>query len=360
MLYWVAFIALISMSLSTIITTSSQFTSLMLPIFLFSILIMPLMENSRKNIKIISSTGILLFVTNQLLFQISLLEGLIIFLGVGIFIIKTGFTNLYFVKKESEDDIIFSKPRSSFKLLLDNLSSFILPILNPFQLTQQIFHAFGQMISHGRNIRDMPHPYDYEQKTEFKLPFKGKWTVAGGGIKKEHSHSWNVLNQRYGYDFFIADSEGKTHENDGDELEDYFCYGRDVIAPADGEIIKTKDGIRDFPKPETKSIDHVCRDFRGNFLMIKHSEDEYSFIAHLIPGSIQISEGEKVKQGQKLGECGNSGHSTEPHIHFHVQDHPNFYLGMGLPIMFSKIVANGIKKEKTYIKGGQKIKNVEL
>lgn len=368
-LYWVAIIALILNLFFTLIPTLSQFTSMILLIFLFSIFIMPLMDDSRKTIKIISSSAIIIYFTNLLLFQISLLESLMIFIGVGIFIIKTSFKNLYFVKKKarndnkSENNIIFSKRSRegfSFKLLLDNLCSFILPFFNPFQLTQQILHVFGQMIIFIRNSGDFSQIEDHTQNTKFLLPFKGTWTVGKGGIKKEYSHSWEVLNQRYGYDFLITDSEGKTHKGKGDELRDYFSYGRDVIAPADGEIIKAKDGIRDFPKPETMRVDHICRDFRGNFLMIKHSEDEYSFIGHLIPGSIQVTEGEKVKQGQKLGECGNSGHSTEPHIHFHVQNHPNFYLGMGLPIMFSKIEVNGIKKEKIYIKEGQKIKNVEL
>ncbi len=360
-LYWIAFIALILNLLFNLIPTLSQFISVILPIFLFSILIMPLMDNSKNSIKIISLVGIMLYFTNHFLFQISLLEASMIFLGVGIFIIKTGFSDIYSAKKRSDQNVIFSKPsreRSSFKLLLDYLSSLILPILNPFQLTQQIFHVFGQMISLGRNIRDIPHPDDYDQKTEFELPFKGTWTVANGGIRKEDSHSWNIINQRYAYDLVKSDPKGKTHDQEGDKPEDYLCYRKDVLAPADGKIIKVRDGIRDFPMPGTMRTDHMCKDFRGNFLMIKHNENEFSFIAHLIPGSIQVAEGEKVEQGEKLAECGNSGHSTEPHIHFHVQNHPNFYLGMGLPIKFKKVKIDGVEEKNAYIRKGERVQNL--
>jgi murein DD-endopeptidase MepM/ murein hydrolase activator NlpD len=81
------------------------------------------------------------------------------------------------------------------------------------------------------------------------------------------------------------------------------------------------------------------KDFRGNFVIIKHHDKEYSFIAHFRLDSINVKKGQKVIQGQVIGLCGNSGHSTEPHIHFHLQDSANFWIATGLPIKFTKFEA---------------------
>ncbi len=89
--------------------------------------------------------------------------------------------------------------------------------------------------------------------------------------------------------------------------------------------------------------------------MIKHNDQEYSFLAHFIPGSIKVKEGDTVKRGQVIGKCGNSGHSTEPHLHFHFQDHPNFYLGRGIPIKFKDLKINGEAKSESYIKKEERV-----
>lgn len=106
------------------------------------------------------------------------------------------------------------------------------------------------------------------------------------------------------------------------------------------------------------------RDIRGNHVTIDHG-GEYSVLAHLTPGSISLEEGQQVKQGDLVGHCGNSGNSTEPHLHFHIQDHPNFFLGMGLPIQFEHIEIEhptenlSEKHEQAYIEAGQRVRQWE-
>jgi len=73
---------------------------------------------------------------------------------------------------------------------------------------------------------------------------------------------------------------------------------------------------------------------------IRHAANEYSFLAYLVPGSICVKVGDMIKQGTLIGLCGNSGHSTEPHLHFHVQDHADFFQAAGLPVKFSDAVVN--------------------
>ncbi|MCK8825487.1 M23 family metallopeptidase [Fuchsiella alkaliacetigena] len=266
----------------------------------------------------------------------------------------------FFFSKNSKEEVKDDSPTPIKKELnvknkFNEVSSLILSFLNPFQLIQQILFIFGEMILSFK--KDYLSVEDYEQKIDFELPLQGEWFVANGGSTKETSHSWDLKTQRFAYDFIKVDNEKKSYSSTGEELEDYYCYSEPVLSPADGKVIKVNDGIREHKSPGTMKMDFLARDFRGNFVIIKHQDQEYSFLAHMIPGSIKVEEGEKIKKGKEIGKCGNSGHSTEPHLHFQVQNHPNFYLGTSLPIKFSNIQANGKYYKDIYIKKGQRVKN---
>jgi murein DD-endopeptidase MepM/ murein hydrolase activator NlpD len=193
---------------------------------------------------------------------------------------------------------------------------------------------FGQLIAVIRRRGHLPDAASHVQQARYTLPFRGEWFVFNGGVTQATSHSWDILAQRYAYDFVIADAALMRHRDEGKTLTDYFCYGQDVLAPAEGEVVAVRDGVRDAPRSGSGWVDFLAGDFRGNHVVIKHIEGEYSFLAHLIPGSITVRKGERVQRGQRIGRCGNSGHSTEPHLHFHVQDHPNFWIAAGVPVRF--------------------------
>lgn len=230
---------------------------------------------------------------------------------------------------------------------------------NPHLLYQILLHTFGQLLAILRWKNSPPLPENYCQKTKFSLPFEGFWVAENGGVSKEESHSWHVVNQRYAYDFVIKDEQGKTYKNDGKQLEDYYAFGKPILAPADGVVIQVRNDIPD--NSNIGRIDWKAKDFRGNFIVIKHAKNEYSFLAHLKHGSIRVKIGDRVKRGQIIGLCGNSGHSTELHLHFHVQDHPNFFLAVSLPIKFTTFCLkelNAIKHIKCgYVVRGQQIAN---
>jgi murein DD-endopeptidase MepM/ murein hydrolase activator NlpD len=98
---------------------------------------------------------------------------------------------------------------------------------------------------------------------------------------------------------------------------------------------------------------------QGNHIIIRHSKKEYSLIAHLKPKSVTVKKGQKVKQGQVIAQCGNSGNTTEPHIHFQMNNGKNFFTTAGLPIKFKNVVV--IENNKTsatgYISKGQFAEN---
>jgi hypothetical protein len=173
--------------------------------------------------------------------------------------------------------------------------------------------------------------------TELSLPFKGQWLVFWGGDTKAVNHHHDVTAQRFAFDLLGVDAMGETHRGDGSKNEDYFCFSREVIAPADGIVVEAIDGVRD-NKPG--SMNPYC--LVGNCVVIQHRTNEFSVLAHFQRGSILVKVGEQVKRGQLLGKCGNSGNSSEPHLHYQLQDSPIFQDALGIKCVFQKV---GLAKE---------------
>lgn len=152
-------------------------------------------------------------------------------------------------------------------------------------------------------------------KTKLRLPFAGQWLVMNGGDSKEVNHHSGIRPQNYAFDFKIIDDNGRDFKIDGKESNDYYAFGQPILTPADGTIVEAVDGVRD---NEPGFGNYLAG--AGNFIIIQHQPDEFSFIAHLKQGSVKVKPGESVKTGQQLGECGNSGQSFERHVHYHLQD----------------------------------------
>lgn len=148
------------------------------------------------------------------------------------------------------------------------------------------------------------------------LPFFGEWNVTQGhNGEYTHKSDW-----KHALDFEIIDEEKKTYKNSGDFLEDYYCYNKIVVAPADGQVESIIDDFDDNIIGQ-KDLEHNW----GNTIVIKHSEQLYTKLSHLKKGSFEVKEGDKVKRGDPLARCGNSGLSPYPHLHFQVQATP--YVG---------------------------------
>ncbi|MCK7505780.1 MAG: M23 family metallopeptidase [Desulfobacterales bacterium] len=104
----------------------------------------------------------------------------------------------------------------------------------------------------------------------------------------------------------------EPYVNGSDKLEDYGCYGVPVVAPANGLIVKARDGEPD-EVPGMVSNNFTAPE--GNFVAIQLDETgTYLIIAHLKAGSVTVKTGDTVVEGQVIGACGNSGNTSEPHI----------------------------------------------
>ncbi|MCP5060201.1 MAG: M23 family metallopeptidase [bacterium] len=230
---------------------------------------------------------------------------------------------------------------------------------SPILFLQDLVYALGQILLLIADRSSRAGLDDLEQAVEYHLPFEGVWSVANGGPDRSQSHSWSIVSQRYAYDFNVIADEGTSYRHDGRELEDFLAYGRAILAPAPGVVVRARDGMRDYPKTGTGWIDWRAGDPRGNHVLIRHARGEYSVLAHLQPGSVRVRVGDEVRRGQPMGFCGNSGHSTQPHLHFHVQDRSSAMLARGRPVRlsgFSVIEADGRRPvARGYPRRGQRV-----
>jgi hypothetical protein len=178
-------------------------------------------------------------------------------------------------------------------------------------------------------------------ETKLSLPFKGNWLVFWGGDSAEVNQHHDVPNQRFAFDFLGVDPNGNTHKDAGEANEDYFAFGRIVNAPADGNVTDVINGVRD-NKPGSMNPFSAL----GNAVFIQHHQNEVSVLAHLKLDSITVKVGDRVKKGQVIALCGNSGNSSEPHLHYHLQNTPIIQDGTGIKCFFDKVaVSVGGKKE---------------
>ncbi|GAB4138612.1 MAG: hypothetical protein Fur0037_04440 [Planctomycetota bacterium] len=159
----------------------------------------------------------------------------------------------------------------------------------------------------------------------FQKPERGQWVVSQGfGGSVTHRGPWH-----HAIDFEIADENGFPFAGEGRDASDYFAFGAEVLAPAAGTVVSISDGA---PDGEPGSIDATKP--WGNAIVLQHGIYCYSLMAHLRRGSIRVRPGQFVSLGERLAECGASGRSPRPHLHFQVQRHPE----LGAPAIASRFV----------------------
>jgi hypothetical protein len=176
---------------------------------------------------------------------------------------------------------------------------------------------------------------DYETQTPLRLPFEGQWFVYWGGRSVLENYHAASRGQRFAYDFLIA-REGSTHAGDPARNDSYHCFGQPVLAPAAGTVVALAGGIPDNPPGRMNRQRPL-----GNHVVLDHGNGEFSFLAHLRQDSITVERGQRVAAGDVVGRCGNSGRSSEPHLHYHLQTTAEFGAGEGLPARFIDYRADG-------------------
>lgn len=154
--------------------------------------------------------------------------------------------------------------------------------------------------------------------------------------------------QRFACDFRLVDKDGEVLRPTGTTdlvNSQFYGYGADVIAVADGLVVDTVDGVpENVPRVDGKIIPPVPltdKTNAGNIVALKIGEGQYAFYAHLVPGSLRVKEGDRVRKGQPLGKVGNSGNSAGPHLHFQVSRGPELNGYDFLPYVYTSYWLSG-------------------
>ena len=189
--------------------------------------------------------------------------------------------------------------------------------------------------------------------SEFIFPLEGDWFIAAGPDARGH-HRWIVASE-FALDIVKLGENGATFRGSIDRSENYLAYGASVRAVAAGEVISVRS---DIPEDETllrqpgetlEAYESRSADVQiqlltagesgvaGNHVVIRHDDGQYSQYAHLRPGSVRVEIGDQVAQGDEIAELGNSGNSSEPHLHFQMTNGPDVLYSRGIPVTFKGV-----------------------
>lgn len=173
-----------------------------------------------------------------------------------------------------------------------------------------------------------------------RLPFNGEWFVRwGGDTQSQNLVHHGRLSQNLALDLVqVTGADDRACNGDPAKNENYLCWGQPIYSPADGVVEVAIDGIAD--ETPTKLDDNVSMTC-GNCLHVRSDTGFVMEFCHLQCDSVAVHKGDRVKPGDLLGRCGNSGQSTEPHLHFQIQSKSGFDQGVALRPIFDLINVNG-------------------
>ncbi len=204
----------------------------------------------------------------------------------------------------------------------------------------------------GLRIHDRPQTTDYETKASLRPPFRGTWTAMNADRDAKNPHFVNP-NQTYAVDWLIVGDSGKTFRTDGKLNSDYYAYGQEALAPAAGVVAVVIDGVPENPEPGNGDGDRY--NVGGNQIVIDLGGGEFALFCHLIPRSMRVHVGDRVKSGQVVALVGNSGHSTEPHLHFQLMDGPRLTVAHSLPARFADALVDGKPTKRAWPVTGNRV-----
>ncbi|MER7108043.1 M23 family metallopeptidase [Streptomyces sp. NPDC000229] len=186
-------------------------------------------------------------------------------------------------------------------------------------------------------------------------PVVGTWSALNSPADKVPSHGTHALAQTYAIDV-VAESDKHPRPRFAPlwpvvrRNGDFPAFGAPLLAVADATVVHAEDGQRDHLSrnslpalPYFLLVEGVFRSLGGprriigNHIVLDLGNGTYAMYAHLRRGSLQVRPGDRVAAGQPLARCGNSGNSTEPHLHFQLMDGPDPRTAGGVPFTWRGI-----------------------
>jgi hypothetical protein len=186
----------------------------------------------------------------------------------------------------------------------------------------------------------------YKNKNRYIFPLRGVWFVVNN-YDSIHEHR-QMHSQEFAMDLIQLTEKFRLAQSKRFANTDYPSYNKKVLAIANGKVVDCFNKFPENPPGLGSRLDPdkwnalmkehgFMAGVAGNFVIIKHRGKEYSFYAHLVPGSVRFKRNSLVKKGQVIGRLGNSGNSDAPHLHFQLMDGQSFLTARGLPCAFTNL-----------------------
>ncbi|MBN8727844.1 MAG: M23 family metallopeptidase [Xanthomonadales bacterium] len=199
-------------------------------------------------------------------------------------------------------------------------------------------------------------PVSAEPPVVVGLPFEGAGWVAGDAVNDRGVHRRTAIPvegaggqpllgrfhvpERYAIDWVMTDDQARRAIGPVDRNESYLAFGQEILAAADGVIVAVRDGFPNHTPPYNPP-GQTTQTAAGNYIMQDIGGGRFAFYAHLVPGSLRVAVGDEVRRGEVIALLGNSGNTSEPHLHFHVSDGPDPLMSEGVPFVFDHFAAAG-------------------
>jgi hypothetical protein len=191
---------------------------------------------------------------------------------------------------------------------------------------------------------------------EVSLPFRGRWLTQNSPARRVPSHGIDVFGQRFAIDFVAVDDRNRTAvTRDWRTLlateppERFHAFGQPLLAPVAGTVVHVHDGEPDHEgrRSQLSLLPYAMGQagrlregpvaLAGNHLIIGVPDGGvYVVLAHLGARSVRVAVGQSVTEGQHVADCGNSGNSTQPHVHVQAMDSPDVSVARGVPMTFRR------------------------
>jgi hypothetical protein len=181
----------------------------------------------------------------------------------------------------------------------------------------------------GYQLFTLDTPLEPDFSVELAPMSEGSLYVVQGGGSALVNHHHFAGSQKYALD--IIDSRDGALPFEGQlDIRQYRTFGKTVYSPVEGLVESVENSL-----PDQKIGEVDQQNLAGNNIVVKTDDERYLLFAHLKQNSVVVSEGDEIKIGQEIGEIGNSGNSTQPHLHIHAMTKADFLNAKSSPIAIS-------------------------
>lgn len=193
-----------------------------------------------------------------------------------------------------------------------------------------------------------------------RYPFSGRWLTRNSPARRIPSHGTHLMGTTYAIDFIGVDGRGRSAPwswraaLSTERPERFAGYGRPILAPCAGTVVLAHDGEADhearrsqlallpYALTQAQRVQRGAAAVAGNHVVVALGDHgPFVLLAHLRRGAVMVTVGDRVLAGDLLGACGNSGNSTQPHVHVQVTDSVDWSRARGLPLRFQVPGAGG-------------------